>query len=173
MLSKILSVVQSKAALAVLGVALVGGGGTAAAYAATGHQLPLMGTHAEATAKPDTTHESGDKHAHTVSIEGVLKGYSGGTISVQSKDGKTTKIAVNSKTRINGDHVSTLADLAKNIGHKVEVQADKQSNGALVAWKVTVGGADSDTSGKGNDNDKGNNTSGQAHALHNKSHVSA
>lgn len=203
MLSKVLAVVQSKVALAAIGVALVGGGGTAAAYVATGHQLPLLGTHATATEKPDATHEADDNHAHTLSIEGVLKSYNGSTITVLSADGAkpeatekpdathaaaatekpeatdtthaaeatktptTVTITVNAKTRINGDHASTLADLAKNIGHKVEVQADKQSNGSLVAWKVTVSGADSqsgDTSGKGDS--KGDSSSSQNSQTH-------
>ncbi len=193
MLSKVLSVVQSKAALAVLGVVLVGGGGTAAAYAATGHQLPLMGTQAQATEKPDATHTA-DNHAHTVSIEGVLKSSNGSTITVLSygekpdttdaaqgtdaakgtevpdatkapeateapegtkapeatKTPTTITITVNAQTRINGDGASTLADLAKNIGHRVQVQAEKQSDGSYVAWKVTVQGADSDGSHDGN-----------------------
>ncbi len=169
MLSKVLSVVKSKAAIAVLGVALVGGG-TVAAIAATGHQLPLTGTHADATAKPDATHDAGKNHGHTVSIEGVLKSYSNGSISVQAKDGKSTTIVVNGDTRVNGDRVSKLSDLSKNIGHKVEVQADKQSNGTLVAWKVTVEGATGDASshGDGSSNSNSNNgdsNKGQGHAL--------
>ena len=151
MLAKVLTVVKSKAALAVLGVALVGGG-TVAAFAATGHQVPFTGNHADAAAKPDTAHNAHNKHGHTVSIEGVLKSYNAGAISVQSKDGTSTTITVNADTRINGDHVSALGDLAKNIGNKVEVQAEKQSNGKLVAWKVTVAGADSATSGQDNSN---------------------
>lgn len=191
MLSKVLAVVKTKAALAVLGVALVGGGGTAA-YAATGHQLPLIGTHASATEKPDATHEA-DNHAHTVSIEGVLKAYNAGaaTISVQTEGSKpdatekpestdtpkstktpetltTMTITVNAKTRVNGDQATTLADLAKNIGHKVQVQADKQSDGSLVAWKVTLQGADGQT-GSTNGDGKGNgDTSGQSHNVQGK-----
>ena len=200
MLSKALAVVHSKVALAVLGVVLVGGGGTAAAYAATNHQLPFTNTHAEATEKPDATHAAGDNHAHTVSIEGVLKAYDAGaaTITVtgtaHSEDSKpeatekpdatktaeatekpdatktttsTMTITVNAKTSINGDHASTLADLAKNIGHKVQVQADKQSNGSLVAWKVTVQGADSQSGDDGKGSGDGS-TSGQGHELQGK-----
>lgn len=200
MLSKVLAVVQSKAALAVLGVVLVGGGGSAVAFAATGHQLPLIGSNASATAKPDATHEAGDNHAHTVSIEGVLKAYSAGTITVSatnvhSDDGKpeatekpeptakpeatekpeatktttttTMTITVNDKTRVNGENASKLADLSKNIGHKVQVQADKQSDGSLVAWKVTLQGADGH-SGDDSSDGKGSgdgSTSGQSHVL--------
>jgi len=159
MLSKVLSVVKSKAALVVLGTALVGGG-TAAVAAAMSHQNSLTGAHAGATVKTDATREADGNHAHTVSIEGVLKGYNAGagTISVQVKHGKsTTTVLVNAKTRINGEHVSSLADLAKNIGHKVEVQADNQGNGTLVAWEVTVEDAAGGSSNKGHgdsDNDE-------------------
>jgi len=192
MLSKVLAVVQSKAALAVLGVVLVGGGGSAVAFAATTHQLPFMSSHATATAKPDATHEANDNHAHTVSIEGVLKAYSGGTITVSasnvhSNDGNgqpeatekpeatktatttTMTITVNDKTKVNGENASKLADLSKNIGHKVQVQADKQSNGSLVAWKVTLQGADGHSGDDYGDNDgKGSgdgSTSVQSHVL--------
>lgn len=175
MLSKVLTVVKSKAALAVLGVVLVGGG-AAAAYAATGHQVPLTSNQGNASAKsgdngkPDATHNTHNNHGHTVSIEGVLKGYNAGaaTISVESRDGNsTTTITVNAGTRINGDQASALADLARNIGHRIEVQADKQSNGKIVAWKVTVQGATASVSVHDNSN------GGQSHALHRKSRVSA
>jgi len=196
MLSKVLAVVQSKAALAVLGVVLVGGGGSAVAFAATGHQLPFMGSQATATAKPDATHEANGNHAHTVSIEGVLKSYSGGTITVSasnvhSDDGKpeatekpdatekpeatrtttttTMTITVNDKTNVNGENASKLADLSKNIGHRVQVQADKQSDGSLVAWKVTVQGADGQGGNNSSNNDgKGSgdgSTGAQTHVL--------
>ncbi len=202
MLSKVLAVVQSKAALAVLGVVLVGGGGTAAAYVASGHQIPLMGTQAQATEKPDATHDASNDHTHTVSIEGVLKSANGSTITVASateateatdapkatahpdatekpegtaqpdatekpdatetakssdapeatKTPTTYTITVNSNTRINGDgdRAIKLADLASYAGHRVQVQAEKQSDGSYVAWKVTVQGADSDGSHGGN-----------------------
>ena len=209
MLSKVLSVVQSKAALAVLGVVLVGGGGTAAAYAATGHQLPLMGTQAQSTEKPDSANNG--NHAHSVSIEGVLKSANGSTITVSSTSGEqpdatdkpdathaaeatekpeathaaeatekpeatetsdkseatktptTYTITVNKDTRVNGDQASTLADLAKNVGHKVEVQAEKQSDGSLVAWKVTVGGVEGGDSSHSTSG--GDNATSQTHVL--------
>lgn len=159
MLSKVLTVVKSKAALVALGVVLVGGGAVAA-YAATNQQNASTGTHANATGKsnatgkPGTTHDASGKHDHTVSIEGVLKSYNAGagTISVQSQDGESaTTVVVNAETRINGDAASALADLAKTIGHRVQVKADKQDNGTLVAWKVTVQGTTADASGDSND----------------------
>lgn len=145
MVSKALLVVKSKLALAVLGVLVVGGGGTAVAMAATGGHVPVLSTlvgNAQHDAKktPDTGSDA-SSHAHTISVEGVLKGYSAGanTISVvEHGDTNATTIDVNSKTEVNGDHASSLSDLTKVFGHKVQVQATKQSDGSLLAWKITV-----------------------------------
>jgi hypothetical protein len=52
-------------------------------------------------------------------------------------------ITVNTTTTVNGEHASALADLANAIGHKVQVQADKQGN-SWVASKVTLEGAAGD-----------------------------
>jgi hypothetical protein len=166
MLTKLAAIVQSKVALAVLGAALVGGTGTAAALAATSGHSPLgLGTaqhtgSTEGTKAPHAT-EAADDHAHTISLEGVLKGYnaSGKTISVQTKDATSpTTVSVNGSTEVNGEHANSLSDLSQNISHDVQVQATKQSNGSLLAWKITVQGAD--TEGNGND-DHGQGNSSQ------------
>jgi hypothetical protein len=143
--SKALLVVKSKLALAVLGVLVVGGGGTTVAVAATGGHVPvlsaLVGNTQHAAKKTPDTGSDASSHAHTISLEGVLKGYDAGagTISVLGTgDTSATTIDVNSKTEVNGDHASTLSDLTKSIGHKVQVQATKQSDGSLLAWKITV-----------------------------------
>ena len=145
MLSKLALLVQSKIAVAVLGAVVIGGGGTAVAVAATGGHVPFISA---ATSSHDATEtpKAGDndsEHAHSEGIEGVLKGYdaSAATISVQGEhDTKPTTIAVNSATKVNGSHANTLADLTKNIGSKVEVEATKQADGSLLALKVTVQG---------------------------------
>jgi len=63
----------------------------------------------------------------------------------------TFTIAVNGDTKVNG-RASTLADLTKAIGGKVQVQAQDDGKGNLTAWKVTVSGDDgSDGSGQGGD----------------------
>jgi hypothetical protein len=145
MLSKLTLLVKSKVALAVIGAVLVAGGGTAAA-AATGH-LSVGGLpHAASTHAPDATEAAG-AHAHTVALEGTLKGYDSGagTISVLGvNDSTATTICVDSKTEVNGAQASKLSDLTAAVGHKVQVQATKPSSGscALLAWKVTVEGAD-------------------------------
>jgi hypothetical protein len=145
MLGKALLVVKSKAALAILGVLVVGGGGTAVAVTATGGQVPVLSAlvgHAPhaATHTPEAG-TSASSHAHTVSLEGVLKGYDAGahTISVLGNGATSaTTIGVNSSTTVNGAHATTLGDLSKAIGKKVQVQATKQGDDTLLAWKITV-----------------------------------
>jgi hypothetical protein len=103
-----------------------------------------------------------------VAIEGVLKIYDAGakTIGVQ-KNGETstTTISVNGQTTVNGDQTTTLADLANNLNHRVQVQADQQSDNSLVAWKITVDGpADPNASdgngGNGDNQGQGSNNGG-------------
>jgi hypothetical protein len=154
MLSKLAALVQSKVALAVLGAAVVAGGGTAAMVVANSHSS-TAGDH---TSAGTHTADSGADHGHTVSIEGMLKGYDSGagTISVLGDHDKAaTTVCVNSKTEVNGGHASKLSDLTSAVGHKVQVQATKESSGScsLVAWKVTVEGADGDNG----DGDNGHN----------------
>jgi hypothetical protein len=147
--SKALLVVKSKAALAVLGVVLAGAGGTAVAVAATGGHVPVLSalvgsSSAHSATKSADTGSDASSHAHTVSLEGVLESFasSAHTISVLGNgDTSPTTIDVNGGTEVNGEHASTLADLTKATGHKVQVQATKQSDGKLLAWKITVEGA--------------------------------
>lgn len=152
MMTRLLTLVQSKIALAVLGVLVVSGSGAAvvAAHHAQDANTPLA-TASPASHASGATPGAGD-HAHTVALEGTLTAYAAGshTISVQTKEsGSATVVSVDSNTRVDGEHASSLSDLAHAIGHDVQVQADKQSNGALLAWKITVQGG---TSGNGQDN---------------------
>jgi hypothetical protein len=162
MLSKLSLLVKSKVALAAIGAVLVAGGGSAAVAAATGH-LSVGGLpNAASTHTPDATEAAG-AHAHTVAIEGTLKGFDSGagTISVLGiNDTTATTICVDSKTEVNGEHATKLSDLTAAVGHKVQVQATKPSSGscALLAWKVTVEGADG-TQGTGGSGQSG----GHAH----------
>jgi hypothetical protein len=158
MLSKLLTLAHGKALAALAGAALLAGGGTAAALAATHTHVGLgsllvaaapAGPHARST--PDAGNH-GDQR--DVAIEGVLKSYSastsGGTITVLAEGETTaTTITVNAQIRINGEHATSLTDLTAAVGHKVQVQATKQSDGTLLAWKVTVQGADPGAHGKG------------------------
>ena len=145
MLDKVALLLKGKAALAVVGLIVAGGGGTAVAVAAQTHTGPFANTHTSSTPS-GAAHNSGSSnniHAHTVAVVGVLHAYDAdaNTISVL-EHGKTsaTTITVNDQTTVNGDQATSRADLAKNLNHNVEVQADKQDDGTLLAWKVTVGG---------------------------------
>lgn len=166
MTAKLLALVHSKIALAVIGVVLVGGSGAAVAAATHGQLNLASSSAAQATHTPG--HDSGndaDSHAHTVSIEGKLTAYdsNGKTISVQARDAKSaTTIKVDANTRVNGEHASSLADLTNAIGHDVQVQADKQSDGSLLAWKVTVEGTDSGNNSGDNHGGDGGDNGGQA-----------
>jgi len=161
MLDKVALLLKGKAALAVVGLIVAGGGGTAVAVAAQTHTGPFANTHTSSTSA-GAAHNSGssnNSHAHTVAIEGVLHAYDAGagTISVL-EHGKTsaTTIAVNDQTTVNGDQAKSLADLAKSLDHDVQVQADKQDDGTLLAWKVTVGGPANPNAGNGSGNGSGN-----------------
>ena len=104
MLAKLATLVQSKTALAVLGVVLVGGGSGAVAVAATTGHLSTLGVNlnvASGTKTAEST-ETPDSHAHTTSVEGLLTACTANTISVQ--DGtKTWTFVVSSTTKYNGD----------------------------------------------------------------------
>ena len=158
MTAKLLTLIHSKIALAVLGVLLVGGSGTAVVAANHG-QIPFTHSDAPSSAATHTPHanESADSsHAHTVAIEGTLTAYAPGsqTISVKTKDSSSpTTVGVDAKTQVNGEHATKLSDLTAAIGHSVQVQATKQSDGKLLAWKITVS---ADTTSHGSDNGSSN-----------------
>lgn len=153
MLSKLTLLLKSKVALAAIGALVVGGGGTAVA-AAVAHSNTQANPSAHATATHGDQGDNGN-HGHTVAIEGTLKAYDSGakTISVVPEhETAAQSISVDDNTRVNGENASKLADLASAVGHKVEVQATKQSGGSLLAWKITVegtpdGGGDNGQSG--------------------------
>lgn len=86
------------------------------------------------------------------------------TPSAKPAGTETLTVTVNSKTKVNGEKdADGLGSLCGKTGHKVQVQAEKNANGALVAWKVTLQGADSDT-GKGNNATPGANGNGGDHS---------
>lgn len=152
MLKQLALLVQNKIALAAIGAALVAGGGAATVAVVHNNNAASQSQAAHATANSAANAGS---HAHTVAIEGALKAYNAGgqTITVQPKDGTAAMtIAVNSHTEVNGAHANTLADLSKAIGDGVQVQATKQSNGSLLAWKITVQGTPQGTPNSGSQN---------------------
>jgi uncharacterized protein DUF5666 len=68
---------------------------------------------------------------------------------------ETLTVLVDSKTKVNGEHATTLADLCGNTGHRVQVQAEKGTDGTLTAWKVTLQGADGSGNNAGGTGDQG------------------
>lgn len=108
----------------------------------------------EATEAPDATHAAGaeateaPKATHTAEAEGTEKPES--TPSTQHTGTGTFTVVLNADTKVNGEHASNRGDLCQGIGHGVEVQATKGSDGSLTAWKVTLQGKDgSDKSSSG------------------------
>ncbi len=169
MLDKLALLLKGKAAAGVVALVLAGTGGTAVAVAAQTHTGPFANTHASSgSAAASNSHGNGqgpsaNSHAHTIAIEGVLTAYDADakTIGVQKTgDTATTTIAVNDQTTVNGDQATVLADLTKSLKHKVQVQADQQSDNSLLAWKITVGGPANPNANNG-DGNGGNGSSNQ------------
>lgn len=164
MLKQLALLVQNKIALAAIGTALVAGGGAATVAVVHNNNAASQSQAAHATATAASAANAGN-HAHTIAVAGTLKAYdaSGKTITVQPKDGSAAMtIAVNGDTKVNGAHANSLADLTKAVGGDVQVQATKQSDGSLLAWKITVQGTPQGTPGSGN----GNGGSQNAQAVH-------
>lgn len=167
MLTKVLALLNSKVALAVVGALVISGGGAAAvATAATGH-VPILGTTVGQASSHTSTSTSAEvaaeTHAHSQTFVGVLKSYdaTAHTISVQPRQGNPVTITVDAQTKVNGVHATQLSDLTKDVGHNVEVEATKAANGTLTAWKVTVQGTPA-TAGADNSPDKGSQGSSDA-----------
>lgn len=139
-MSKLLTLLQGKLAVAVLGAVVVGGGGAAVAVVASQSHISGAQGAQQANGSHGNATETADAHSN-VSVVGVLKAYdaSGNTISVLADGASSaTTIAVDANTKVNGEHAQALSDLTNAIGHGVQVEAKKQSDGSLLAWKVTV-----------------------------------
>ena len=129
MLAKLVTLVKSKTAIAVLGVVLVGGSGGAVAMAATTGHLSTLGINLNMsdsqTKTPEST-ESPDSHGHTTSVVGLLTACNTtatpNTISVKDKAGKSWTFVITTGangTRFNGDTETastTKGDNSANAG---------------------------------------------------------
>jgi uncharacterized protein DUF5666 len=110
-LAKLTAILSSKAALAALGIVLVGGAATATTVAATtGHLGPIQTPHLGGN---DATHTSeGDNaqgvHAHTISIQGTLTSITTCSSSAQAITGLTLTDA-----KIGPEHTEQDDDAAK------------------------------------------------------------
>lgn len=127
--------------------------GVLKSYNANGNTITVTVTHeaeddqadAKATGTPGAgEHESGTPSAstHESSTPGAGEHESSTPEATKSATPVDMTITVNGDTRVNGEKATKLSDLASGAGHKVEVQATKQSNGSLLATKVTLQGAD-------------------------------
>ncbi|HEX9068747.1 MAG TPA: DUF5666 domain-containing protein [Ktedonobacterales bacterium] len=125
-------------------------------------------TGAKATEAPDATHAAGaeateaPKATHTAGAEATEKPES--TPGTQHTGTGTFTVGLNADTKVNGEHASTRGDLCQGIGHGVEIQATKASDGSLTAWKVTLQGKDSSDKGSsgGGDGSEGQGQSATA-----------
>jgi hypothetical protein len=169
MLAKVLTVVKSKVALAVLGVILVGGGGGAVAAAASSGHLQGLGLQL-GVSRGDSTHGKSDNRGHA---EGMLTACdaTAGTITVTDAGGTASVFTVTSTTTFVGDihgnnkggstgasnPTFTLTDLCALVNKvKVQVQATASTSGSTTTYdatKVTVEGQG--TSGDGSSDSTG------------------
>lgn len=129
MLAKIATLAKSKAAIAVLGVVLVGGGSSAVAVAATTGHLSTLGVDLNSAGKSS----SADSHAHTVGVEGLLVACNTtttpNTISVKDKDGKSWTFVVSSTTKFNGAvHTEGSGSTGANAGGASTAKGDNSAN---------------------------------------------
>lgn len=136
MLAKLATLVQSKTALAVLGVVLVGGGSGAVAVAATTGHLSTLGVNLNvAGTKTAESTETPDSHAHTTSVEGLLTACTASSISVKDSAGKSWTFVVSSTTKYNGD-VKTTGEGASS------AKGDNSANaGGASTGSASTGGA--------------------------------
>lgn len=135
MLAKLATLVQSKTALAVLGVVLVGGGSGAVAVAATTGHLSTLGVNlssAEGTKTAEST-ETPDSHAHTTAVEGLLTGCTANSISVKDSAGKPWTFVVSSTTKYNGDTSTTGAGASSAKGDNSANAGGASTGGASTA----------------------------------------
>jgi hypothetical protein len=105
MLAKLTALLSSKAALAALGIVLVGGAATATTVAATtGHLGPIQTPHlgeASETKTPEATEAPG-VHAHTISIQGTLS-------AITSCPSSITKLTL-TDAKMSPDHTEQDSD---------------------------------------------------------------
>ncbi|HEU0026152.1 MAG TPA: hypothetical protein VFQ25_03475 [Ktedonobacterales bacterium] len=180
MLAKALTLVKSKAAVAVLGVLLVGGSGGAVAVAANQGQLnglglQMAGSHGQSSDQAgDNSGAKNRGHA-----EGMLTACDAGagTIGVTDAQGTVTTFTVNSDTKfvgyIHGNNSGgatsasnptfALTDLCAMLNKvKVQVQADASTSGSTTTYtatKVTVEGPGTSSAG-GDSSDNGDSSDG-------------
>lgn len=112
MLAKLTALAQSKTAIAVMGLVLVGGGSGAVAVAATTGHLKTLGVDLNVTGSNSAdskaaASETPDSHAHSIGVEGLLNSCSATTapanLLVTDSHGKQWTFVVSATTKLNGD----------------------------------------------------------------------
>lgn len=143
MLEKLAALAKTKAAIALVGVTLVGGAGATAAVAATTGHLNTLGITLN-----DNQSSAQDQNSNHASVEGLLTGCTSSSLTVKDKDGKSWTFTVNSSTKINGD-VKSGDQGASTKGSDTADTAD------------TTGGS---SDGKGNSSSHTGDSTGDSHA---------
>lgn len=182
MLARFAALLHSKAALALLGVLLIGGGGTTAIVSAHGTGTPSRSPHTSASAnasgnttasqksssaakntRDNDTNDANDDNGNDANddddageLHGTIVSVGAGSFVLKLADGTTRTVTVSSQT-VFEDDASGVGGL--KAGAQVEVNGSAQANGAFAASRVEVRNADSgdDRGGEQHGGDNGSN----------------
>jgi len=139
MLGKLMLLLKSKLALAVVGTVLVAGGGTAVALASTGTHVPLV---SQAQTSQSNDNDASDDHGgaqkqdgNSQQVEGSISSIDAGHTSfvVTPAQGTAVTVVVNAQT-VFEEGLQNLAGL--KVGMHVEAKGARQADGSLLATKV-------------------------------------
>lgn len=169
MFAKFAALLHSKAALALLGVLLMGAGGTTAIVSAHGTGMPSQPSHTSASTNSsgNTTNagsagndDRGDlqREAH-----GTVTSIGAGSFVLKRGDGSSITVAVTAQTQFKDD-LHAFSDL--KVGAQVEVKGRMQPNGMLAATSIEAQ-AEPENANNANDDDANddanNNDAGELH----------
>lgn len=145
MLGKLALLFKGKVAAAVLGSALLVGGGTTAVLAANNGQLPFVGQTQlqEHQDNDDNNNGANENHNDGQQVEGVIKSIDTGNsrFTLTPQQGAVVTVVVNAQTVFEGG-LSNLGSL--KVGQHVEAKGTLQSDGSLLAAKVEGQNANND-----------------------------
>jgi len=139
MLGKLMLLLKSKLALAVVGTVLVAGGGTAVALASTGTHVPLV---SQAQTSQSNDNDASDDHGgaqkqdgNSQQVEGSISSIDAGHTSfvVTPAQGTAVTVVVNAQT-VFEEGLQNFAGL--KVGMDVEAKGTRQADGSLLATKV-------------------------------------
>ncbi len=139
MLGKLILLLKSKLALAVVGTVLVAGGGATVALASTGAHVPLV---AQAQTSQSIDNDASDDHGgaqkndgNGQQVEGSISSIDAGHTSfmVTPAQGTAVTVVVNAQT-VFEEGLQNFAGL--KVGMDVEAKGTRQADGSLLATKV-------------------------------------